>query len=231
MKAVILQSNYIPWKGYFDLMNMADIFIFYDDGQFTKNDWRNRNTIKTHQGLLRLTIPMKYENSKQKILDKHTCGNSWRRKHWRSISIAYSKSRYFKQYSSLFEALYLGCSETSLSNINYSFIKTVNELLGINTPLYWSSDFILKESKTERLIDLCRQVGATEYISGPAGKNYIQEILFNEAGLKITWMDYNDYSEYNQRFTPFEHSVSILDLIFNEGPESFKYMKSFSSRT
>ena len=124
MKAVILQSNYIPWKGYFDLINMADIFIFYDDGQYTKNDWRNRNIIKTHHGLLLLTIPVVHEGSRQKISEKKAYGTSWRSKHWKSISIAYSKSKYFKQYKNIFEELYLNSEETNLSKINYAFISS-----------------------------------------------------------------------------------------------------------
>lgn len=229
MKAVILQSNYIPWKGYFDLINMAGVFIFYDDGQYTKNDWRNRNKIKTHHGVLLLTIPLHHGNSKQKISEKIVYSNSWRKKHWKSICIAYSKSKYFKQYKDIFEDLYLNSSEINLSKINYAFIKTINKILGITTPLQFSSNFQLIMGKTERIINLCKQVGANEYISGSAGKNYIKEDLFREAGLSVTWMDYSSYPEYTQQPLPFEHQVSILDLIFNEGPESNTFLKTFNT--
>lgn len=229
MKAVILQSNYIPWKGYFDLINMADIFIFYDEGQYTKNDWRNRNKIKTKQGSLLLTIPLKHGNSKQKISEKRVCNNLWRNNHWKSISVAYGKAAYFKQYKEVFEVLYLDRTESSLSKINYLFINAINQLLGITTPLYTSSDFELLAGKNERIISLCQQVGATEYISGPAAKNYIDGNLFEEAKISLTWMDYCSYPTYTQLYPPFEHSVSILDLIFNQGPESINYLKSFNS--
>lgn len=228
MKAVILQSNYIPWKGYFDMMNMADTFIIYDEVQYTKNDWRNRNKIKTANGLQWLTIPVRHEKLSQRIIDTEVFGNDWRRKHWNTISMAYSKAPYFRRYSSLFESLYMDLAETYLSRINYHFFIAVNEVLGIKTKLVWSNELNLIEGKSERLVDLCEKVGADEYISGPAAKGYLNTALFVEAGISVIWMDYKDYPEYNQLYPPFDHGVSILDLIFNEGPEAVKYMKTFN---
>ena len=228
MKAAILQSNYIPWKGYFDLMNRADVFIIYDEVQYTKNDWRNRNKIKTANGLTWLTIPVKQEKLSQRIIDTQVHNNDWRRKHWNSITISYSRAPYFRQYRSLFEELYLNSSETYLSRINYSFFVAINEVLGINTKLVWSNELNLVEGKSERLVDLCKKVGADEYISGPAAKDYLQTDLFEKENIKVSWMDYSGYTEYRQLYPPFEHGVSILDLIFNEGPESSRFLKSFN---
>lgn len=230
MKAVILQSNYIPWKGYFDLMNSADFFIIYDEVQYTKNDWRNRNKIKTANGAIWLTIPVQQQKLSQTILETQVHNNDWRKKHWNSISMAYSKAAFFKQYKPIFEEIYLHNKEQLLSKINIQFFMLINEILGINTKLIWSYELELIEGKTERLIDLCKKVNATEYLSGPAAKNYLDTDLFKNANIKITWMDYNDYPTYHQLYTPFTHEVSILDLIFNEGPNAKNFMKSFNNK-
>lgn len=227
MKAAILQSNYIPWKGYFDLMNSADVFIIYDEVQYTKNDWRNRNRIKTGNGTIWLTIPVRQQKLAQRIIDTEVANNDWRKKHWNSILMSYSKAPFFKRYSSTFETLYLNSEETFLSKINYQFFKTINEILGIKTKLLWSQDLELIEGKTERLVDLCEKVGATEYISGPAAKDYLDVDKFVTKNIKVSWMDYSGYPEYAQLNPPFEHYVSILDLIFNEGDKATDFMKSF----
>jgi hypothetical protein len=222
----IVQSNYLPWKGYFDLINLADEFILFDDAQYTKNDWRNRNRIKTQNGLMWLTIPVRY-NYPQRIKDTVVSFPGWKRKHWRSIGQNYSKAKYFPLYRELFEELYLALTESFLSQINYRFLTAICQILGIDTKLSWSSDYRIIEGKTERLIDLCRQTGATHYLSGPSARGYIDEEMFREEGISLTYMDYSGYPEYEQLFQPFEHRVSIIDLIFNEGPNAPKYMKSF----
>lgn len=225
-KVVILQSNYIPWKGYFDLINMADVFVIYDEVQYTKNDWRNRNKIKTQQGSNWITIPVKH-SIEQRIDEIEVVDNRWRKKHWKTLKQFYSKAEYFNRYKDIFYNLYLGSEEMFLSKINYEFIKTINELLGIKTRLKWSADYNAQGEKTERLVDICRQEKATEYVSGPSAKDYLQEERFEQAGIKVSWMDYSGYPEYKQLYPPFEHQVSIIDLIFNEGPNATRYMKSF----
>lgn len=229
-KIAILQSNYIPWKGYFDLINMVDEFVFYDEVQYTKNDWRNRNKIKTSQGIQWLTIPVRQENLEQKIKDTKITDKKWNIKHWRTISQNYAKTKYFKDYKDIFEELYLDCNEEYLSQINYKFITTVNEILGIKTKLRRSSEFELVDGQTEKLIGICKQCNADIYISGPAAKNYFDEKLAKQENIKVEWMNYNGYKEYDQLFLPFEHGVSILDLIFNEGSNSTKFMRSFNDR-
>jgi hypothetical protein len=227
--AAIIQSNYIPWKGYFDIINFADEFILYDEVQYTKNDWRNRNLIKTPQGLLWLSVPV-YHSLCQKINETKISDRSWNKKHWLTISQFYRKSCYYKDYKDFFEELYLGQQEEFLSLINHKFITAVCKLLNIKTKIVFSSEYGLIEGKTERLIDLLKKADANEYISGAAAKNYLNEKLFEDEGIKITWMDYSGYPEYRQLHPPFEHGVSILDLIFNEGPRAGSYMKSFVSK-
>lgn len=226
-KIAILQSNYIPWKGYFDLINLVDEFILYDDVQFTKNDWRNRNIIKTPSGLKWLTIPVYNKSLSQTIMETTVADSRWTHKHYKSIVANYSRASYFHIYQEFFEDLYLGCTEHYLSRINYRFLRAICKILGINTTLSWSMDYHVAGEKTERLVDLCLQSCARTYLSGPAARNYIKAELFKEAGIELCYMDYSCYPEYHQLFGPFEHGVSIIDLIFNEGPEAPKYMKSF----
>ncbi len=226
-KIAILQSNYIPWKGYFDLINMVDEFIFYDEVQYTKNDWRNRNKIKTPQGIQWLTIPVRQENLEQKIKDTKITDKKWNIKHWRTISQNYSKAKYFKDYKDIFEELYLTCDEEYLSQINYKFITAINEILEIKTKLRWSSEFELVDGQTEKLLGICKDCNADIYLSGPAAKDYFNEELAKQENIKVEWMDYSGYKEYEQLNPPFEHGVTILDLIFNEGDRAKEFMKSF----
>lgn len=227
-KIAIVQSNYIPWKGYFDLINLVDEFILFDDMQYTRRDWRNRNVIKGPNSLMWLTIPVAVKGRYyQKIKETVISNPGWNCKHWKSIVHNYSRAKYFHTYKELFEELYLDLDEKFLSKINYRFLTAICKILGIDTKLSWSMDYRLIEGKTERLIDLCKQAGATEYLSGPTAKPYIGESLFRKEDIILRYMDYSGYPEYSQLFPLFEHHVSIIDLIFNEGPNATKYMKSF----
>ena len=229
MKIAIVQSNYIPWKGYFDLINMSDKFILLDDVQYTKRDWRNRNIIKTVNGLKWITIPVKVKDKYfQKTNVTEVSEKKWGIKHWKMLSHTYSKTLYFKKYHEIFEELYLNIKSILLSEINFNFITTINYLLGINTEILWSHDFqIMSSDKSEKIVKLCKAVGGTEYITGPAAKNYINKDLFDQKNISITWMNYSNYPRYRQINGEFVHGVSILDLIFNEGKNAPKFMKSF----
>lgn len=225
-KIAILQSNYIPWKGYFDLINMVDEFIIYDEVQYTKNDWRNRNKIKTSQGIQWLTVPVRQNKLEQKIKDTKIIDKKWNIKHWRTISQNYAKARYFKDYKDIFEELYSTCNEEYLSEVNYKFILTINKVLGIQTKIRWSDEFSLEQGQTEKLLSICKQCNANTYLSGPSAKNYFNNDLAKRENIQVEWMDYSGYKEYKQLNSPFEHGVTILDLIFNEGPNVSKFMKS-----
>lgn len=229
-RVAILQSNYIPWKGYFDIINSVDEFIFYDEVQYTKHDWRNRNKIKTRKGTQWLSIPINTKGmfeKKLRIIDATVCDTSWTISHWSSIKQNYHSSPYFKKYSHIFEDLYSECSnEIYLSVINYNFIYAINKILNIETKLSFSQDYGLVNGKTERLIDLVLKAGGDTYLSGPSAKHYIDTNLFASANINLEWMDYSGYPEYNQLYPPFIHEVSILDLIFNCGPNSKKFMLS-----
>ena len=224
-KIAILQSNYIPWKGYFDIINSVDEFIIYDEVQYTKNDWRNRNKVKTSAGIKWLTIPV-FHTIDQSISETRTTNNLWRKKHWATITQNYKKAEYFGRYKDVFEELYLG-DDTLLSKINFRFILAVNKLLGINTKLSSSASYPSRGGKTERLVQICSQAGAAEYVSGPSARDYIDKEAFAKENISLTWFDYAGYTRYPQLYPPFEHTVSIIDLIFNAGPDAHKYMKSF----
>jgi hypothetical protein len=226
-KLAVLQSNYIPWKGYFDLINSVDEFILYDDMQYTKNDWRNRNKIKTPQGVQWLTIPVKQESLTQTIRDTCTVSNQWRQKHWKTISQAYVKSKFFAQYKMLFEDLYLQSDEASLCEINLSFIKAINTILDIKTRVSRSDEYRLIGDRNERLVNLCKQIGASVYLTGPAALAYMDCRLFECENISVHVADYSGYAEYSQLHPPFEHGVSIIDLIFNMGDRASEFMKSF----
>lgn len=223
----ITQSNYIPWKGYFDVIHSVDEFVLYDDVQFTKGDWRNRNRIKTQGGVKWLTVPVEVKGKySQKIKDTRISDPRWTRKHWEAIRHAYSKAEFFKDFRELFEELYLTCHEEFLSQVNFRFLEAVNQVLGIETRISWSSDYKLPEGKNERLISICQEAGATKYISGPAAKEYLDESVFRQEGIEVEWMDYSNYPEYRQLFPPFEHGVTILDLLFNCGKDAHRYMRN-----
>ncbi|MGZ3861856.1 MAG: WbqC family protein [Bacteroidia bacterium] len=229
-KVIITQSNYIPWKGYFDGINMVDELIIYDDMQFTKRDWRNRNVIKTKDGLKWLSIPVEVKGKFfQKINETKVSDKTWAKSHWSSLTQNYSKTPGFKTYAEHFEKMYTEAGkEENLSKINSLFISGICNLLDIKTKIKWSSDFQLVEGKTERLVDLCKQVGATDYYSGPAAKDYMDESLFEKEKIKVHYFDYSGYPQYAQQFEPFEHGVTILDLFFNSGNDIKQYMKSFN---
>ena len=224
----VVQSNYIPWRGYFDLINSVDEFILYDDVQYTIRDWRNRNVIKTSSGPLWLTIPVEVKGKYfQKIKDTRISDPTWRRRHWASIMHSYSRAKYFPMQKELFKELYLQADDELLSQINYRFIVAICRILGIRTTISWSMDYELVGDKTERLVHLCKQAGATKYFSGPAAKDYLNEDLFQREAIAVDYIDYTGYPEYRQLYPPFESRVSIIDLIFNEGPDATRYMKSF----
>lgn len=224
-KVCILQSNYIPWKGYFDMIASVDEFILYDDMQYTKNDWRNRNQIKTPQGVQWITVPVRLKGEfGQKIREAEIDGERWRSLHWKTLSANYRRAKHFFEVAELIEPLYQNTYHT-ISELNQTFIETICAYLGITTKISKSWDYQLINGKTERLSNLCQQAGALEYISGPAAKDYIEEKYFFDAGIKLTWFDYAGYPEYPQLWGEFAHGVSIVDLLFNCGKDSPKFMR------
>jgi hypothetical protein len=224
-RVAIVQSNYIPWKGYFDLIAHVDEFILLDDVQYTNRDWRNRNRIKTATGPIWLSIPIRHGSRSQLINEATATDQSWRIKHWRALTHAYRRAPYFDEYAMVLEKMYRECPGDRLSEINGHFLEGICSLLGVQANLRQSTNYGATGSKTERLIDLCRKSGATQYVSGPAARAYLDETLFQNAGIEVQWFDYSGYREYPQLHPPFDHHMSVLDLIFSTGPNAKRYLK------
>jgi hypothetical protein len=227
----ILQSNYIPWKGYFDIIHDVDLFVFYDDVQYTKHDWRNRNLIKTAQGPKWLTVPVGTR------LDRLVCeveihDRAWAQSHWRLIQQHYGTAQYFNLYRPFFEDLYLGRSWQSLSALNqYVITYVAREILGITTRFADSREYASTGNRLERLLDLIRKTGAGTYLSGPSAKDYIDPKRFDDLGIALVWKDYTGYPDYPQFYPPFTHQVTILDLLFHIGPEAPYYIWGWRNKS
>jgi hypothetical protein len=223
-KVANLQSNYIPWKGYFDLIASVDEFILYDEAQFTKNDWRNRNKIKTPKGVEWLSIPVG-QNIRRRIRDVELPDARWQEKHWKALEVNYRRAAHFAELARVFEPLYLQRSYSHLSPLNREFIEAICRYLGIATRITNCWDYALGEGRTERLVSLAAQAGADEYVSGPSAKSYLDERLFRAGGIKLSWFDYAGYPAYPQLWGAFTHEVSIMDLLFNCGSDAPRYMR------
>jgi len=229
-KVAIVQSNYIPWKGYFDMIAAVDEFILYDDAQYTRRDWRNRNQIKTPQGVQWLTVPVRVKGKyHQKIRDTEIDSSDWAAAHWKTLTQNYRRAPYFAEVATWLEPLYLGETYTHLSRLNRRLIEAICHYLGIGTAIRNSWDYQQLEGRSERLVGLCLQAGAGEYVSGPAAKSYVEEQAFSDAGIKLTWFHYDGYPEYSQLWGEFTHRVTVLDLLFNCGRDSPRYMRYVTS--
>ena len=223
--AAIVQPNYIPWCGYFDLIRRVDEFVLLDDVQYTKRDWRNRNRIKTPDGPKWLTIPVRVSGKYHQLINEvEVVDGSWRAKHWNSLLSNYRKTPFFDHYADVFESLYLGSDEPMLAPINASFITKICHILGIETRISLASDLQAPRGRCERLIEITRKLGAQHYLSGPAARSYIDEMMFSDAGIQVVWMQYPDYPPYPQPHPPFAPGLSVLDLLFNVGDQASDYI-------
>jgi hypothetical protein len=221
----ILQSNYVPWKGYFDLMGLVDELVIYDDVQYTRRDWRNRNRLKSPDGVRWLTIPVNVKGRYLQQIDETTIFDpNWAVRHWATLVAWYGKSPFFDRYRPILEELYMSMQERYLSQINLRFLEVVRDLLGISTPLRRSRDYACSGQKTERLLSICHAAGAERYVSGPAARAYLDEDRFRANGIEVVWMSYDGYPVYPQLYPPFDHNVSVLDLLFNVGDDAPRYM-------
>jgi len=226
MRIAIVQSNYIPWKGYFDLIRSVDEFVLFDDVQYTRRDWRNRNRIKTPQGLAWLTIPVQTTGQYLALIkDIEVTDDAWAREHWKTIVATYAQALHFKAFAARFEPLYLGSTETHLSRINHTWLQAACEMLEIPTRFTWSMDYDVVAGRTERLVSICQQAGASTYVSGPSARGYIDDAAFQAAGIELLYFDYAGYPEYPQLHGPFTHQVSVVDLLCHTGADARQYLR------
>lgn len=222
-RAVILQSSYIPWKGYFDLLHKADIFIVYDSVQFTKRDWRSRNKVRTEDGTAWLSIPVLTKGRREQAIDEaQVSDTSWSNKHWGTIERSLGAAPFFQQYAPDWRDWFAATGElSSLHEINLLFIRNLADCLGITTPIVRDRELGLSTgSPTERLINLCLAAEADSYLTGPAALDYLECELFDSAGLDLEVIDYSPYSPYEQTKPGFEAGVTVLDLLANVGPSA-----------
>lgn len=225
-RIAIVQSCYIPWKGYFDLIGKVDEFVIYDDVQFVKRHWHNRNKIKTPQKNLWLSVPVDTKGKFHQSIFETKIAEPWAEKHWRTIEQNYKNAPHFDAYQIPLKELYEQAEAYEyLSEVNQLFLREICRFLDIDTKITFSSAYPSTGIKTERLLSICMAAGATDYLSGPAARVYFEEDLFNKNNIGVEWMDYAEYPEYCQLNPPFDHGVSILDLMFNCGPKSNEYMK------
>jgi hypothetical protein len=227
VNVVILQPSYIPWRGYFDQIRRADLFVFYDDVQYDKRGWRNRNQIKTPRGKQWLTIPVYSRGAQTQNIPinqiRIAWDDPWNETHLKAIQQSYSKALCFDQYQPLLETFYRRRDEF-LSDFTVAFtVALTRELGNTHTRFIRSSEIAgIKGQKTDRLIQILQAVGASHYISGPSARGYIEEEKFEQAGITFEYMQY-EYPEYPQLYPPFDSYVSILDLLFMTGAEAPDY--------
>jgi hypothetical protein len=223
----IIQSCYVPWKGFFDLIGRCDEYVIFDSVQYVKRHWHNRNRIMTANGTGWLTIPVITKGRYDQKINQVEIEKPWADKHWHAIELAYKRSAHFDEFASKVQAWYERAErERLLSDVNAIFLRGIAEHLGLKTRITSDSIYPARGMKTERLVSIARAAGASRYISGPSARFYLDETEFLDAGISVEWMNYNGYAPYNQLHESFDHHVSILDTIFNTGSEIRKYMTS-----
>jgi hypothetical protein len=217
----ILQPGYLPWLGFFEQVYKSDVFVIYDDVQYDKHSWRNRNRIKTPQGALWLTVPVitRFEDrtlTKDILIDNKT---NWRKKHLLSIRHNYSRAPFFLQYIPLFEETYSREWETLIDLDLFLIERLINALGMTDKRLVRSSTLKVTGARVDRLIAICKRFQADTFYEGASGKNYIDENIFSDQGIRVVYQEYSHpvYRQIHGDFVPY---LSLIDLLFNHGPES-----------
>jgi len=223
MLITIHQPQYLPWLGYLDKIDKADVFVILDNVQYKKNEWQNRNRIKTAQGCQWITVPVLYRF--QEKINEVRINNraNWSRKHLQALITNYSKSTYFENYKSFFEDIF-SRSWNRLVDINIEIIKFLISALGLKTKLVIASDLKLREEPTERLIDICKTLNGNKYLAGKDGDKYMNLELFDKEGIEIIFQDFK-HPVYNQPFGDFKPYMSSIDLLFNCGDNSLEILR------
>jgi hypothetical protein len=212
------QPEYIPWLGFFDKLARCDTFVIYDDAQFQHGGFHNRNKIRTANGWEWLTVPIMHGHP-QNIKDVKIAGSQWKKKHLSAIMHNYEKTPYFEEYFPLIEDA-VNFNHELLIGLNIHLIKILAEILNIKVNMVRSSEFpYCGKEKNEKLVSMCKFIGADTYLSGSGGKGYINEDMFSEAKIKVQWHNY-EHPCYDQKVGGFQPNMSIIDLLFNVGPRA-----------
>lgn len=225
MRVGVIQSSFIPWRGYFDFIASADAFVFHDDIQYTKGDWRNRNRIKTPKGTEWITVPVSYKSVAQLICETPIDYSvAWQKKHLRIWDANYQAAPHFETVMDLLSGFDTD-KDDSITELNIRLIRRICGYLGISTPMVMSSELSLEGTKTDRLIDMLTKLKATTYLSGPSADAYLDKAAFRRAGIRLEYKTY-DYEPYPQLWGEFDGAVTVLDLIANCGPMSKNLISS-----
>jgi hypothetical protein len=226
VRICIIQSCYIPWKGFFDLIGRCDEYVIFDGAQYAKGHWHNRNRIKTAGGLEWLTIPVITKGRFKQRIDEVEIEKPWADKHWRALELAYRRAPFFEHFAPAVRSWYERADrEAQLTNVNEIFLQGIAGLLGLKTRMVRDAAYPAAGIKTERLLGIARAAGADRYLSGPSARGYFDESMFEAAGITPEWMSYEGYPEYPQLYGGFEHAVSVLDLLFNSGSQAPRFLK------
>ena len=223
----IMQPNYLPWLGYFEIIDRSEIFVFFDDVQFIKKDWDHRNRIKTNESAFWLTVPVLSKGKRFQKINEVKINNqiNWKHKHLKNIESFYSKSKYYQQYISFFRKIY----EKNWSALNYLNIETtidIMKILNIESNCYLSSEMeLISTENNDRIIEICKKLNCTELYNSQGAKKIINSEKINNAGINIIFQDYK-HPLYNQLHGTFTSHLSIVDLLFNEGPKSLDIIRS-----
>ena len=223
MKSIaILQPGYLPWLGFFEQMALVDTFVYLDDVQYTKQDWRNRNRILTKTGIQFLTVPVSVKSTHQKILEtKITQDSKWQKKHLNLIKASYQKSEYFDLVFSILAKTLLQKFEY-LIDLDVALVEQINSLLDIKTKIVFSSQISKPDQdKNLKLLEICKSQNATLFYDGAAAKSFIDTKLFKNHGITMCFQDYK-HPEYPQFKTDFVPYLSIVDLLFHKGNLALK---------
>ncbi|HUD88313.1 MAG TPA: WbqC family protein [Xanthobacteraceae bacterium] len=227
MRIAVIQSCYVPWRGFFDLIGRCDEYVIFDHVQYVRRHWHNRNVIKTAAGPQWLTIPVLSKGRYEQTIDEVEVEKSWAEKHWRAIELAYGRAPFFESLGDTVRGWYeRAAKEARLTEINAIFLKEIAALLGLRTRIVRDGAYPAQGVKSERLLAIVRAAGADRYLSGPSAKAYFDEPLFANAGIAVEWMSYDGYAEYPQLHGPFAPAVSVLDLLFNVGPDAPRYLRA-----
>jgi len=227
VRIAIIQSCYVPWKGFFDLIGRCDEYVIFDQAQYVKRHWHNRNRIKTAAGVEWLTIPVISKGRYEQPIEEVKIEKPWVEKHWRALELAYRRAPFFEAFAPIVRGWYERAGkETRLTDVNVLFLREIASLLGLRTRIVRDTAYPVQGSKTERLLAIARAAGADRYLSGPSAKAYFDESQFASAGIAVEWMSYEGYPEYPQLHGGFEPAVSVLDLLFNVGPDAPRYVRA-----
>lgn len=217
---VVLQPGYLPWLGFFDQLRRADVFVYYDDVQYDKHGWRNRNRIKTQTGPLWLTVPIRHRGEGfPRIVDVEIdSGMPWARKHLASIRQAYARAPFSARYLPALAEV-LEHKWERLVDLDIACAALMAQWFGLRRRVERSSTLGIEGRRSERLVKLCRYFGATKYVSGDAAKDYLDLALFTQHGIQVEWQQYVHpaYPQLHGEFVPY---LSALDLLFNCGDEA-----------